>query len=500
MITRAVCFAAALLALTTTAATGQQVGERFRDCRSLACPEMVVVPAGSFVMGCEGVGCWWPVNWPEHTVTIGAPFAVGVYEVTHAEWDACVDAGGCGGYRPEDQWGRDSRPVGNVSWEDAQAYVEWLSKETGESYRLPSEAEWEYAARAGTQGSIPFDVGGVDPMCKYINYRVGSLSRCRNDYDMQTAPVGSFVPNAFGLYDVIGNVAEWTEDCAGIRPVDSPADGSAWVSDCVDKHRIMRGCHADCRAEHLRVTQRMYGVFSAPGDFTVRSSFVGFRVAREVTADALAEDSPEQQERIPPNRADAPTENAEPTADADEDISARHMLACVAQGYIDGEPVHGLQAHAYHDYGYIWQVEDYVPDEWELQSDLKSRFPDANRVICRRPGDAPTGSWLGHPDPDVGRRGYMVIVEFRHIVGFEGITQPDRMLDPDLPYVEAVTIGIGYGDSWDAAEQDAANQLRAGPGYSTDIVVGGQVNAVALWTPALGYEIIARVSWRGGEN
>ena len=135
-------------------ARGKQVGPpgtRFRDCPE--CPEMVVAPAGRFMMGSP----WWEVfRWPSegpvHEVAMAHPFAVGVYEVTFGEWDACVSGGGCGGYRPDDEgWGRGSRPVVNVGWNDAQAYVRWLSGRTGEGYRLPSESEWEYAARAGTQ-------------------------------------------------------------------------------------------------------------------------------------------------------------------------------------------------------------------------------------------------------------------------------------------------------------------------------------------------------------
>ena len=128
--------------------TGRKPGDTFRDCP--ACPEMVVVPAGSFRMG-DLQGGGGDHEKPVHTVTIGRPFAVGKYEVTFAEWDACVSAGGCNGYRPDAEgWGRGNRPVINVSWEDAQKYVAWISRKTGKRYRLPSEAEWEYAARAWT--------------------------------------------------------------------------------------------------------------------------------------------------------------------------------------------------------------------------------------------------------------------------------------------------------------------------------------------------------------
>ena len=135
----------------------REPGDTFRDCEK--CPEMVVVPAGSYLMGSrESEEGWRSNEGPVHRVTIAEPFAVGVYEVTFDEWDACVRDGGCGGYRPGDKgWGRWRRPVINVSWRDAQGYVRWLSREAGEEYRLLSESEWEYVARAGT--GTPFHFG-----------------------------------------------------------------------------------------------------------------------------------------------------------------------------------------------------------------------------------------------------------------------------------------------------------------------------------------------------
>ena len=125
-------------------------GDVFRDCPD--CPEMVVIPSGSFRMGCLSNDSDCRVfEEPVHGVTISRAFALGKHEVTFAQWDACVSAGGCNGYRPDDNgWGRGDRPVVNVSWEDAQLYVSWLSSRTGYAYRLPSESEWEYAARSGT--------------------------------------------------------------------------------------------------------------------------------------------------------------------------------------------------------------------------------------------------------------------------------------------------------------------------------------------------------------
>ena len=143
-------------------------GRVFRDCEG--CPKMVVVPAGSFMMGSpsheEGRD---GDEGPVHRITIPAPFAVGKHEVTFDEWDACVAAGGCGGYRPGDEgWGRGRRPAFNVSWNDAKAYVNWLSRETGKPYRLLSEAEWEYAARGGTQASRYWG-DEVSAQCTYAN-------------------------------------------------------------------------------------------------------------------------------------------------------------------------------------------------------------------------------------------------------------------------------------------------------------------------------------------
>ena len=184
----------------------QEVGEVFRDCD--VCPEMVVVPSGSFLMGSPESAYSSRNERPRHRVTIDYTFAVGVYEVTFAEWGACVRAGGCDEYERDDEgFGRGRHPVINVSWDDAWRYADWLTEQTGEEYRLPSEAEWEYVARAGTEmarywGESELDVG------RYAN----SWGALWDRYDY-TAPVGSFDPNAFGLYDVLGNVSEWVDDC-----------------------------------------------------------------------------------------------------------------------------------------------------------------------------------------------------------------------------------------------------------------------------------------------
>lgn len=145
---------------------------------------------------------------PEMVRIPGRNFEVGRYEVTFAQWDACVAGGGCNGYRPSDEgWGRGNRPVINVSWNDAQAYVQWLSQRTGQRYRLLTEAEWEYAARAGT--TTTFSWGDQGPVCDQVVRNGANFDACVDD---RTRPVGSFQSNGFGLYDVHGNVFEWVED------------------------------------------------------------------------------------------------------------------------------------------------------------------------------------------------------------------------------------------------------------------------------------------------
>ena len=175
---------------------------------------------------------------PRHTVVIEYPLAVGVFEVTFEEWDACARAGGCGRHVPDDEgWGRGRRPVINVGWEDAQAYLSWLSRESGEEYRLLSEAEWEYVARAGTQTAWYWG-RSASGGCRYANGRFPAS--CPDGYGSTTAPVGSYEPNAFGLYDVLGNVWEWTEDCWNQSYTGAPADGAAWRnSDSCQ--RVLRG-------------------------------------------------------------------------------------------------------------------------------------------------------------------------------------------------------------------------------------------------------------------
>ena len=235
-----------------------------RDCAE--CPLMVRIPAGTFTMGAPESEPWsYDNERPQHMVSIPA-FRAGAHEVTFAEWDACVAAGGCGGYSPDDAgWGRDNRPVVNVSWNDVQSYVDWLSQRTGQHYRLLSESEWEYAGRAGT--TTPFHTGET------ITSQQANFGDESRFYRAQTVPVGSFTPNGFGLYDMYGNVWEWVEDCWNAGYAEAPSDGSAWLSgDC--SSRVLRGGSWADSTSGLRAALR---VSSSTGGSNTN---VGFRVAR----------------------------------------------------------------------------------------------------------------------------------------------------------------------------------------------------------------------------
>jgi formylglycine-generating enzyme required for sulfatase activity/uncharacterized caspase-like protein len=245
----------------------------FKDCD--ACPEMVVVPAGSFTMGSpakEGSRG----DETQHPVTFARPFAVGKFATTFAEWDACVADGGCNGYRPEDQgWGRGKRPVVNVNWDDAKAYVAWLSKKTGRTYRLLSEAEREYVTRAGTTGPFWW---GSSISTRQANYDATATpygNSRKGEFRERTVAVDSFQPNPWGLYQVHGNVWEWTEDCWNSNYNGAPADGSAWTTgDC--SRRVLRGGSWYGLPWQLRSADR----FST--EPTGRNETKGFRVAREL--------------------------------------------------------------------------------------------------------------------------------------------------------------------------------------------------------------------------
>ena len=256
-------FALCVGALACAAESGETrlPGETFRDCSD--CVELVVVPAGEFQMGSNAK----PAEAPIHKVAIKKDFAIGRREVTFAEWDRCVAAGGCKYNPPDPTWGRGDEPVTNVSWDDAKEFIGWLAKTTGKPYRLPTEAEWEYAARGGS--TLPYwwgkDVGTGRAQC----------ADCGVSDASKPVVVGSFRPNAFGLYDTSGNAAEWIEDCWNPSYRGAPNDGSAWTSgDC--SLRVLRGGSFADKAAAVRSSARFRY------DEDVRYYANGFRVARDV--------------------------------------------------------------------------------------------------------------------------------------------------------------------------------------------------------------------------
>ena len=253
-------------------------GKTFRDCAD--CPDMVVIPAGSFWQGSEASA---PLalkkETPRRRVTFAEPFAVGVFEITFAQWDRCVADGGCSTQPGDNGWGRGDRPVMMVSWNDAQEFTAWLSGHTGQSYSLPSESQWEYLARAGEESD--WLGGGPAEVCRFGNI-AGNESGfrwqhadCGDGAPLQTLPVGSLEPNAFGVHDVIGNVAEWTLDCMNLSYLDAPADGSAW-SRGICSSRMTRGGSWFTGTREIRLPARFN---LKNGD---RNDFTGFRVVRTV--------------------------------------------------------------------------------------------------------------------------------------------------------------------------------------------------------------------------
>jgi formylglycine-generating enzyme required for sulfatase activity/serine/threonine protein kinase len=253
-------------------------GKTFRDCED--CPSMVVVPAGSFWQGSEEDAPFaLKMETPKRMVTIAEPFAVGVFEITMEQWDQCVADGNCSTRPPDNGWGRGARPVIMVSWNDTQEFTSWLSKKTGQSYSLPSESQWEYIARAGEEG----DWLGGNPasVCQFGNIAGGESGfrwqheECADPAAIETLPVGSFKANAFGVYDVIGNVAEWTLDCMNLSYLDAPADGSAWGRG-ICSSRMTRGGSWFTGSREVRLPARFN---LKNGD---RNDFTGLRVVRRV--------------------------------------------------------------------------------------------------------------------------------------------------------------------------------------------------------------------------
>jgi sulfatase modifying factor 1 len=285
-------------------------GTQFRDC-SNGCPEMVMLPQGSFIMGAppgeeerERVPAFFRGHSvPQHLVRIRYWLAIGKFDVTRDEYAQFVtetnrpDPDGC--YTPDVATGRENDtnganwhspgfsqtgrdPVVCVSWDDAQAYVAWLSAKTGHVYRLPTEAEWEYAARAGTT-TARYGSDRPAELCRYINH--GDLNyseqhprdpdanrECRDDYAF-TSPVGSFPPNLFGLYDILGNVWQWNEDCWNANYNGAPSDGSSWQSGDCGRRLVRGGAYSNIPGLVLSAVRSRY---KSSG----RDHSGGFRVAR----------------------------------------------------------------------------------------------------------------------------------------------------------------------------------------------------------------------------
>lgn len=305
--------AAGLLTLAPAAYADQEAGWVFKDCPD--CPELVVVPAGSARIGSneqERAGFSVPQSFAARegqlNVTIAKPFAVGRFEVTRDQYAAYVaDAkvpfeAGCAGYDPAvngwpmrpglswrdpgfEQSGRD--PVVCLNWYDAKAYVAWLSKRTGKNYRLLSEVEWEYAARGGSTGVYPWGSSPAD-MCSRANIYDRPTAEALQDKDGLkeslclnppqgnfTDPVGSYAPNGFGLYDVIGNAWELVEDCASDSYADVPTDGTVREqAGCT--MRMPRGGGWNSRAWTARLSTR------GKGDAEYRAVALGMRIARDL--------------------------------------------------------------------------------------------------------------------------------------------------------------------------------------------------------------------------
>ncbi len=278
-----VALAFVVVSASPAGAETRRPGSVFRDCDT--CPEMVVIPAGSFMMGSPASEAGRvSTEGPRHQVRVKS-FAIGKYEVTVGEFAAFVKDSGhdaatsCWLWngiklveRSDRSWKNpgfsqtNRHPVTCVSWKDAQAYVSWLSRKTGKRYRLPSEAEWEYATRAGTATARYW--GG------HLGRNNANCNNCGSRWDgKQTAPVGSFRPNGFGLHDVLGNVWEWVEDCWNSNYGGAPSDGRAWKSGDCGK-RVHRGGPWNDGPRFVRSAYRS-GI-----DAGFRNFSNGFRVAR----------------------------------------------------------------------------------------------------------------------------------------------------------------------------------------------------------------------------
>lgn len=242
-------------------------------------PEMVVIRPGQFLMGSPKEQARRDRNeGPQVPVTINYAFEIGRFEVTFDDWEKCLQGGGCNGYRPDDNgWGRGSRPVTNISYNDAQSYIHWLNQTTGLEYRLPSEAEWEYVARAGK--ALPFST----PTGRGISAHEANFNgkfphgpgTTAGDYIRQTVPVGSYPANGFGVHDIHGNVYEFVSDCYVAGHMGNPGDGSP-RQDGNCEARIIRGGSWVTHGYQMRAAKRLrYTMEHRYDDF-------GFRIARTI--------------------------------------------------------------------------------------------------------------------------------------------------------------------------------------------------------------------------
>ncbi len=251
-------------AVTTKPAAKTASGGEIKDCP--ACPVLIPIAAGSFTMGSNNDD---PAEKPPHRVSVGRAFAIGKYEVTVEQWNACADAGACTRVAPEgESTPPGNAPMRNVSWDDAQVYVKWLSKVGGKPYRLPTEAEWEYAARGGTQSTYWWG----DQMKK----GTADCKDCGDPYKPEApTPVGSFAANPYGLYDMNGSVWEWVADCWHSSYKNAPADGRAWDDPSCSVRVIRGGSWREGAAYMQSATRFKYSS-------SVRQSQNGFRVARDM--------------------------------------------------------------------------------------------------------------------------------------------------------------------------------------------------------------------------
>ncbi|MCE2597260.1 formylglycine-generating enzyme family protein [Motilimonas cestriensis] len=258
-------FPAALLFVFSVFADQDKLKAVTEKHNGLLLPLMLPIPAGSFNMGCVSEKNCNSNEQPVRLVTLDA-FELSATEVTFEQWDACYADGGCS-HRAKDQgWGRGERPVINVSWQDTLQYINWLNAKTGLQFSLPSEAQWEYAARAGnqTQYNCDNEIGKKDTNC----HELGS----KWDW-LQTDPVASLSANPWGLYDMYGNVWEWTQDCYNNNYQGAPSNGSPWqIGDC--NRGVIRGGLWLPTIWNLRTATR----FNYSRD--VRFYFIGFRVSR----------------------------------------------------------------------------------------------------------------------------------------------------------------------------------------------------------------------------